>query len=416
MNTSAALLTPVSSHDRVHTLDVLRGFALFGILLVNILDYSPGVVSDIDRVLQMGIDVLADGTFYPLFSLLFGIGFAVFLGRAEHAGRNALPLYVRRVVGLFAFGVLQFVLLEERNILLRYAYLAIPLLLFWKATPHVCVIAAMIFLTLAAGRGAIHRGLLDWEMRDAGRARLLKDEQASAQAMQKQRQAAFREVAASRSYTKFVEFRVKWRLGNQLYFSGDLRRNQSLFVIMAMFVLGVALWRANLFTQSDRYRRFLWTVLVAGGPVGLVGNWYVTTGALGNTTGAVIAQPHTAAILYISNVLLMLAYGSGILLLCGRGSEVWRRRVAPLAMIGRMGLTNYLWQSVAMSILFLSYGAALEGQVPIWALPLIAVGIYLPCWPMSAWWLARFRFGPAEWVWRCITYARLQPLRISERR
>jgi len=86
---------------------------------------------------------------------------------------------------------------------------------------------------------------------------------------------------------------------------------------------------------------------------------------------------------------------------------------SPLATIGRMGLTNYLWQSVAMSALFLPYGANLEAAIPVWGLTLVAVGIFIAGWTMSSWWLARFRFGPAEWLWRCITYAQVQPLRIN---
>ena len=77
-----------------------------------------------------------------------------------------------------------------------------------------------------------------------------------------------------------------------------------------------------------------------------------------------------------------------------------------------MGLTNYLWQSVAMSLLFLPYGLGLAGRLPFWAYPLIAVPIFLSHIPLSAWWLARFRFGPVEWLWRAATYARVEPLRL----
>lgn len=402
-------LAPVAAHERVVSLDVLRGFALFGILIVNILDYSPEALSGIDRAVRDTITVMAEGSFFPLFSLLFGVGFAVFLGRAEVTGRSPLPFYLRRVIGLFAIAVLQFLLLEDRNILLRYAYLALPLMLFWKATPRVCVIAAVLFLALAAGRGAMNVAVTRWQMGDPQRAELIQQARQAAQAEQKRRSAAYTTVAASRSFPQFVEFRAKG-LANALQFSANFRRNQSLFVILAMFTLGAALWRGGVLTRARDHRHLLWVMLIAGAIVGVSGNIYMATRS--QASGGVWPNMWPlAATTYVGNVALALGYVAAILLLCLSRSVAWRYISSPLATIGRMGLTNYLWQSVAMSALFLPYGANLEAAIPVWSLALIAVAIFIAGWPMSSWWLARFRFGPAEWLWRCITYARWQPLR-----
>lgn len=120
----------------------------------------------------------------------------------------------------------------------------------------------------------------------------------------------------------------------------------------------------------------------------------------------------TTAVRYLGNTLLALAYFAGVFLAVSAAGEVWRRRLAPLAAIGRMGLTNYLWQSVVMSLLFLPYGLGLAGRLPLWVYPLVGVGIFLTHVPLSVWWLARFRFGPAEWLWRTVTYWRAQPVRL----
>ena len=408
---SPPALEPVAPHDRVPSLDVLRGFALFGILIVNILDYAPDAVSLVDRAIRDTITVIAEGSFFPLFSLLFGVGFAVFLGRASAAGRNPLPFYLRRVIGLFAIGVLQFIFLEDRNILLRYSFLALPLMLFWRATPRVCVIAAVVFLALAAGRGPMNAAATRWERSDPQRAESLRVAQTTAQAEQKQRFAAYQKAAASGSFSAFVVFRATWQLGNDMRYSANFRRNQSLFVILAMFTIGVALWRAGVFTHPAHHRKLLQEMLITGGIVGIVGNLYMSTGPEANGNAWLNVWP-LAATAYISNVALALAYMSAVVLLCLSPTALWRRVSSPLAIIGRMGLTNYLWQSVAMSTLFLPYGASLEGKVPVWGLALIAIAIFVACWPMSVWWLSRFRFGPAEWLWRSITYAQFQPLRI----
>jgi len=117
----------------------------------------------------------------------------------------------------------------------------------------------------------------------------------------------------------------------------------------------------------------------------------------------------------VADTALTLSYASAVMLLWSSGENVWRRRLAPLAWIGRMGLTNYLWQSVAMSLLFLPYGFGLAGKLPFWAYPLIGVPIFLSHIPISAWWLARHLFGPVEWLWRTATYARVQPMGLPRR-
>jgi uncharacterized protein len=403
-------LLPIAPQERLVSLDVLRGFALFGILIVNIMEFSPDAVSPIDRAVRQTITVMAEGTFFPLFSLLFGVGFAVFLGRAADAGRNPLPFYLRRVIGLFVIAVLQFVFLEDRNILLRYAYLAIPLMLFWRATPRVCLIATALFLALAAGRGAAHVAATRWETTDPQRAEPIKAAQTAAQIEQKQRLAAYQQAAESRSFSQFVGFRARWQLANSLEFSANFRRNQSLFVILAMFTLGVALWRVGVFLDTAVHHRMLRFMLIVGGIIGVAGNLYMTTRPEVNGNRWLNVW-WLAATMYAGNVALTLAYVAAIMLLCLSASAVWHSISSPLATIGRMALTNYLWQSVAMSALFLPYGANLEGKVPAWGLALIAGAIFVAGWAVSGWWMARFRFGPAEWLWRCITYAQLQPLR-----
>jgi uncharacterized protein len=108
---------------------------------------------------------------------------------------------------------------------------------------------------------------------------------------------------------------------------------------------------------------------------------------------------------------LALFYASTILLLTQR--EAWRRRLAPLAAVGRMALSNYLLQSLVCTTIFYSYGLALFDKVgPALGL-LLTVAIFLVQVPLSVWWLRRFQFGPVEWLWRSLTYWRVQPLRVS---
>ena len=413
-NTQGDVFAPVPLRERVQALDVLRGVALLGILVVNILDYAPRPTTAAERLTAQFVDVFADGSFYPLFSLLFGVGFAVFLDRAAVRGANGTLLYVRRLAALLAIAVLQVILLEDRNILVRYAFLALPLLFFWRASARACFAAALLCIGLAVARAPIDRALVRRDMRDPVAAAALRATSASDRALGEARQAEWRRAAATRSFAAMATFRLTWQVPDQLRWSTNLRRNPTLFHILAMFLLGVASWRSRMFLDPTSHRRLMRQVMIWGSLIGVGGNLATSIGSDGDPIALLSGWPTaTTAIRFIANTALTLTYVTAIVLLLSAASDAWRRRFAPLALIGRMGLTNYLWQSVAMSLLFLPYGLRLEGKCPLWAYPLIGVVIFLSHLPLSAWWLARYRFGPVEWLWRTATYGRRQPMRLT---
>jgi uncharacterized protein len=107
---------------------------------------------------------------------------------------------------------------------------------------------------------------------------------------------------------------------------------------------------------------------------------------------------------------MALGYGAGIVLLIQR--DFWKKCLAPLQAVGRMALTNYLLQTLICTTLFYSYGLGLYGKVGPAAAVLLTIAIYLFQVAFSLLWIRRFRFGPAEWLWRSATYGRLQPMRI----
>lgn len=116
----------------------------------------------------------------------------------------------------------------------------------------------------------------------------------------------------------------------------------------------------------------------------------------------------------LTGPLLALGYAAALALLAQRPR--WAARLAPLGAAGRLALTNYLAQSLICTTLFYGYGAGLFGQVGAAAGILIAIAIYALQLLWSVWWLRHFRFGPAEWLWRTLTYGRAQPMRLQPRR
>ena len=337
----------------------------------------------------------------------------MFLDRAAARGAKGVVLYLRRLIALLAIAVLQIILLDEQNILVRYAFLGLPLLLFWRAPARVCFAAALICLALAAARSPLNQKLLVPDVRDPVQVANARQQRAAMQSRVWARRAEWERVKATRSFLEAAEFRTRWKF-QSLAWSTNLRRNPTLFHILAMFLLGAAAWRRRVFLEPLSYRRLMIHLLGWGLIVGLAGNLALNVGPQGDSISFFAARPiFTIIVTLLADTALALGYASAVMLLWHSGKGVWRRRLAPLASVGRMGLTNYLWQSVAMSLLFLPYGLGLAGKLPFWAYPLIAVPIFLSHIPLSAWWLARFRFGPVEWLWRTATYARVEPLRLA---
>jgi uncharacterized protein len=404
---------PIAPEERVQSLDVLRGVALFGILVVNILVYAPKPTSSGDWVTAKVISITAEGSFYPLFSVLFGVGFAVFLDRAAARGAKGVVLYLRRLIALLAIAVLQIILLDEQNILVRYAFLGLPLLLFWRASARVCFAAALICLAFAVARSPVNQELLAPDARDQVQAAQARQQRSENQRHIWERRAEWERVKATRSFLGAAAFRMRWQVPEQLRWSANLARNPTLFHILAMFLLGTAAWRSRLFVEPRRYRRLMIHLFGWGLAVGLAGNLALNVGPRGDSIAFFAERPVvTILVTLLADTAIALGYASIVMLLWSFGKGVWHRRLAPLSWIGRMGLTNYLWQSVAMSVLFLPYGFGLADKLPFWTYPLIAVPIFLSHIPLSAWWLARYRFGPVEWLWRAATYARVDPLRL----
>jgi uncharacterized protein len=413
-STEAAPLDAIAGSQRVQALDALRGLALLGIILVNILDYSPRPASAADRLTGQFTLIVADGSFYPLFSLLFGIGFAVFLERAAARGANGVLLYARRVAVLLLIAVLQIVLLEDRNILVRYAFLALPLLLFWRASARWCFTAALICFVLTVVRGPIDRAYVQREMHAAASAAALRAGAAADRKLAQARRAAEQQAVATKSFIVLAAYRLRWQVPNQLRWSSNIRRNPTLLHILSMFLLGAGIWRSRMFADPWRYRRRLRHVLVWGALIGVAGNIVLSVGRDGGPISLLVGRPVTTmAITLFANTSLTLVYFAAIVLLLSSPRTEWQRRFVPIGLVGRMALTNYLWQSVAMSLLFLPYGFRLDGKLPLWACSCIGLAIFLSHLPLSAWWLARYRFGPAEWAWRSLTYGRFQPMRLA---
>src|SRR6266542_2982423 len=140
---------PLPASKRIPALDILRGFALFGILIVNIGGHLHQARSVADKVTAWLIEFFAEDSFYPLFAMLFGVGFAIQLERLQRQSRSVSAVYLRRMIVLFLIGTLQYLLLEDRHILLRYAVLGLVLLPFRSFNPRGLLVSAILVLVFS---------------------------------------------------------------------------------------------------------------------------------------------------------------------------------------------------------------------------------------------------------------------------
>ena len=392
---------PGHAPQRLAQVDALRGFALFGILVVNIgvfasPFYGAGVPDPVfsrpvDLAVRWLIAWLFETKFYLLFSFLFGYSFTLQMAAAERSQAAFAPRFLRRLGGLALLGAGHAVLFYQGDILVTYALLGLALLLCRRMDPARALRAALWLIVLASAVWAILGGLSLLDPVQPGYAAQYRaDALASIQAY---RGTIGTTIAQHiKELTETIWFMV-------LFVQGPY--------VFAMFLAGYALGRRNALADPWRAPRALGLLCALGLLPGLAGAAVYATTAMPRMS-AVWELPGLAAGL-LTAPLLSLSYGAAFLLALrtrpGRGLGAW------LAPAGRMALTNYLMQSVICAFLFTAWGLRLFGSVSPLAGFAIAVAIFAAQLPWSAWWLRHHAYGPVEWFLRALTLGARPPWR-----
>jgi uncharacterized protein len=408
---------PIDASERLALLDVLRGFALCGVFVSNVAIWFSGrsflprekmeaamaSASMLDSVTSYGIQFLVSGKFITLFSFLFGLGFSVQLLRAEARGASIVPLYVRRLGVMFLIGALHVLVLWYGDILTTYALLGFALLLFRRRADKTLLVwaAVLIFAVPLAINGFMRvlPMLMGGGSEAAAKAALEHTHQIRAQTL---------EVFTSGTWLEVLRANFRYYLG---VFIKPLL--PVLFALLGRFLLGLVAGRRRLFHDAPQHLPFFRKLL----------GWGLLLGLLTSGTGFVmmnlmrrkLIDPQAPWLFFMQpmrqlNELGFAAFYLAVLVLLFQ-RPVWQRLLGVLAPVGRMALTNYLGQSVLSVFMYYGLGLGLMGKVG----PAATVGLTLAVFAVqvafSHWWLARFRFGPVEWVWRSLTYGKAQPMR-----
>ncbi len=402
------VMGPVRAKERIEILDVLRGFAIFGILLVTMTGFSGSAVADWwtatpDRLATGLVFFLGQGKFFTIFSFLFGLGFALQLLRAEARGTRVFPLYRRRLLALLLIGLLHALFLSFGDILAKYAVVGFLLFFFKWAKPKTLMIFAVIFLLFHS---------VNWELavlREIVRTPSGQETQISQSPAEAREAARIQVEARMRVYGQGNFADIMAQRVQDWFNTSVLGWSYPVMVLLALFLLGMYAGRRRLFQDVSVHLPLFRQVWKWGLGLAL----FVPACSV-LLAGTKAVPPSLLAPIYfaIGVPALSFFYVSTLVLLFQK--EAWKRRLAPLAAVGRTALSNYLLQSVVCTTIFYSYGLGLYGQVgPALGLALTALIFALQI-PLSMWWLRRFRFGPAEWLWRTLTYGKLQPMRVSQ--
>ena len=391
---------PVPPSERMISLDLLRGFALFGVLWSNLNDWYGTIepVTMVDTALATLQYNVIESRFYTILGVVFGVGFAIQLGRAAEPGAS-VSVFRRRMLALLAFGIAHVLLLWSGDILIQYALLGFVLVLFRDLKPRTLALATiLVWLLVPYVITRIHlffhlqmvpfppQGVHDW-------------------------------VYANGSWSQVFSMRIS----DWLNWYGRWP-----FVVfpafLVLFLFGLWAWRAGMVDRLGD-RRFLKRCLLLS--LTMIGlslalGWAIRalwefqkvpptdwrTFAFWNPTGQVLRRVGDLLMWGVAGV-----YASLLLLAATR--ERGARVLAPLAAVGRMPLTTYLTQSLVCTTLFYGFGFGWYGKVGWSGMLMITCTLFAAQILFSRWWLARYRFGPAEWLWRTLAYGRSQPMRIS---
>jgi uncharacterized protein len=390
--------------ERIATLDIIRGFALLGILIMNMPGFSSSFFAEadgshqwsgqLDQVAEAIRDMLFSGKFNSMFSLLFGIGFTIQFARLEQKDpANATAIYVRRLAVLAVLGVIHGAIFWPGDVLHIYAILGLLLVFpLRRASIRTIVTLMALCLLYPVVSGTLRLMVMTPEIT----AMLVRD----AQALEASNKAVypsgnFLQTAAENMRVFAHFYGNRWSLWGSLGFWVQMS-----FTMLLGLLAGRLRWAQRIPELAPRVRLWMWVALAVG----------LVCGAAFTLIFEYNRQPGPSPIkllgslcYWISRPALMVFYVLVIVRLAQ--DPLWAKRLAPFGAAGRMPLTNYLMQTAICTTIFFGWGFGLWGSVgPAAGLALALIIFFAIQVPWSIWWLNRNERGPMEQLWARLTY------------
>ncbi|WP_367888014.1 DUF418 domain-containing protein [Bacillus wiedmannii] len=377
----------ISQGERIHSIDIIRGIAVLGIFLVNWpviagIDSRDllGVYEGLDSYIRLFYDMFIQTKFYTIFSFLFGLGFYIFMTRAEAKTDRPKTLFVRRLLILLLFGFLHYVLLWDGDILHTYAIAGFFLFLFYKREPRTILIWAIVLLSIFQFfmllAGIMIAFVPKAELGFSLPIMPLEDWVSQIQ----NRFHAFYADGIGLNISMLPETVGLFLLGLYAGKKDIFRRTKELDPKLKkwqiiMFILTLPMWffMVRYFLSKPSYEPIYMQVFT-------------------------MFSGKTLFIFYIFTLMRLLQ------------KEKWQNLLRPFQYVGRMALTNYLSHTIVTLLVF---GLLLKNYypAPLWVGPLFCIGFYTLQIFISRWWLSRYQYGPLEYIWRLGTYGKMMPLK-----
>lgn len=392
---------PTKTGERHVIMDVLRGFALFGVLVMNVSDFGgEGILAteeqlaalpnaDIDSGVLMGLKILVTDKANTLFALLFGLGFWVQMERLEARGAPFRSIYLRRSAILLVIGVLHWVVFAF-DILHIYAVVAFILLFCRNLSDRMLLAIGSILFLFGAPVAQLLLGATG--ILDAGLGVAFAEEAV----LRRQ------EVALSGSFSEWVAVTTRWQI--YLFFVGGVIFGWFLYVIGRFFIgawLARQGWIQNAANYLPQFKKYLAPLLVSGFVLEILAQILKA-----QPEGAWFGMAELLAMLLhaFATPLIAAGYICALVAIFHGSSFSWL--VKPFAPVGQMALTNYLCQTIIIMLIFTNIGPGLglAGNTGQGVLVIISVIAFAGQVIFSHFWMKNFAYGPAEWLWRSLTY------------
>ncbi len=399
---------PTQAANRIISLDILRGFALLGILIMNMISFAmpgahylnpmvEGMLEGSDKWAFYFSQLFANQKFMSLFSMLFGAGIILMTQRIEQQGKSAATRHYFRNFWLLLFGLFHAYIIWHGDILVQYALCSIWLFWFRKKSVKTLFIWATIFLIisllLSVGSGLSIPYMSATEVTEL------------CSSWQPTPDYLLQETAAYKgTWWEHFPYRAKAAFGLETF----------IFVfglgwqITGLMLIGMGLFKAKVLTAEKSlsfYKKMTFSGLIIGLALGIYGlmenyvrNWSCDYSFLLGSQWN-----------FLGSIPMALGYIGLIMWLCKSDFiQVLQKWLAPF---GRMALTNYLMQSILATLLFYGFGFGLFGTVGRAEQWYYIIGIWIFQIGFSKWWLGHFRFGLFEWLWRSLTYWKWQKIK-----
>jgi uncharacterized protein len=433
--------TPTIQQERLQVIDALRGFALCGILIMNIVFFAipfyavedPRVLNELNQPANhfwwMFMKFMMEGSMRGLFSILFGAGILLLLERLEKRNAGMVPadIYFRRLLWLLVFGLINgFLLNWPGDILYHYAIVGMFAFAFRKASPKLLIgfIALFVVLTMVFSflkKRELYEmraeGITAMQLKKEGKTLTEKQEEslgawegflkATDPAINKEKAEKQKKTIGEGSFSDVFGEMSVWtvKLESSKFYGGMF------FDVIIFFLLGIFLYKMGVI-KGEKSLRFYGLMAILGYLLGfgegylryrnvLAANFDVFTYYRNGGLPVDLYQLHRLCTSLGHLGLIMVLYKSGL----------FRWLLFPLSKMGQMAFTNYLSQSLICGLIFYGYGLANYGKLQRYELYYLWAGIILFQLLFSVLWLRFFRFGPLEWVWRSLTYWKIQPIK-----